>query len=162
MSKGEMKKKIIFGKCIRPHQDELPTINRTMKIGIKDSRFLKLHQSKGGIHEGDRERASSIIANLVYKQHYSKYDSTFNKEPIPEKSIELKAEQLYTLGQMESSEYSKQKENNEILFSHACRFINKKRETSNEERKKKVLTNLASSLRSKNFQVQNSARMVSP
>lgn len=42
-------------------QFELPVGERQKKCELKDNQFLKQYLNKNGIHDGDREKASSIV-----------------------------------------------------------------------------------------------------
>jgi len=48
------------------------------KISLKNNEFLRLYNMKGGIHDGDRERASSIVQNLQYNDKLTQNHPFFN------------------------------------------------------------------------------------
>ena len=53
------------------------------------------------MHDKDREKASSIIPNLVVPpKSIQDQNPYFNRKPIKEKSLNLKVEELYELGQI--------------------------------------------------------------
>ena len=65
---------------------ELPKNHQYIFAQVKDSDFLKLYQAKNAMHDGDRERATSLSNNIVYNAVVAKRNPYFNKvsekEPI--------------------------------------------------------------------------------
>jgi len=45
---------------------ELPKNEKHARAVIKNSDYLKLYQNKNPMHDGDREKSSSLVKNLVY------------------------------------------------------------------------------------------------
>jgi len=46
---------------------ELPDAEEIQKSKIKNKKYLKFHLMKNAMHDGDREKATSIVQNLVLK-----------------------------------------------------------------------------------------------
>lgn len=45
---------------------ELPKNEKMVRSEIKNSDYLKLYQNKNPMHDGDREKSTSLMKNLVY------------------------------------------------------------------------------------------------
>ena len=59
------KQRLMARERLENEVQELPTVNLKVRQELKDNEFLKKYNSKNPIHELDRERASSIMCNLV-------------------------------------------------------------------------------------------------
>jgi len=75
------------------------------------------------MHEGDRERANSIILNMVYRPSIKirgRYKVFFDKKRIKEEQKQLNMGKLFELGQLTEGQYETTKETH---FEYAIKLF---------------------------------------
>lgn len=83
---------------------------RDIKFGNTNSKIVSFHKGQNAIHENDREKGSSIIANLNIDT--IRQSKTFIKRRVTEQEINLDPSSMHKLGQVtieEESMYSRTK-----------------------------------------------------
>lgn len=72
---------------------------KDIKFGNAKTKVVKFHKGKNDIHEADREKGSSIIANLtISKKGFKKGENPFHKQQ--EKHIVLDSDSMMKIGQV--------------------------------------------------------------
>lgn len=71
---------------------------------LSNNDYLKLYKGANAVHDIDREKASSIVNNLVQsnKLHNNPY---FNREYVITEEADLTKEELFNLGQLSEKEF---------------------------------------------------------
>ena len=81
--------------------------------GLEQAPFLQQFKGQNGVHEGDREKASSIVKNLVYKpaSELGKFKFIFSKQlrekyftNLEKKKIKIEKGDKIELGQVSKEE----------------------------------------------------------
>ena len=54
-----------------------------MRPQLSEQDYLKMHAGKNDVHELDREKASSVIKNIVISRRVMKESPYFNKRTLP-------------------------------------------------------------------------------
>ena len=84
-----------------------------MESGLEKAPFLMQFKGQNGLHEGDREKASSVMANLTYipASALGRFKYIFSEklrkkyfERIDRKTIEIKEDNKYSHGQVSKEE----------------------------------------------------------
>ena len=83
---------------------ELPAMQRVVKPEISNKDYLKLYGQKNGTHDGDREKASSLVQNLsLPPPHMVRNNPIFDKRQKIERNLNLHAQDLFSISQIEES-----------------------------------------------------------
>jgi hypothetical protein len=81
---------------------------KNIRFGNRKSKVVSFHKGQGQIHEADREKGSSIIANLNAQMRLPKSMGSQNpfqkKKTLNEKMIEWDKKSLFKLGQITKDE----------------------------------------------------------
>lgn len=93
---------------------------RDIKLGNTSSKIVSFHRNLNAIHDSDRERGTSIVANLNLRhKEFKKSKNPFSKRLGHEKSIKLDDTSMLKLGQMTEEELRiKKRAKEELDNSH--------------------------------------------
>ncbi|CDW76621.1 UNKNOWN [Stylonychia lemnae] len=100
---------------------ELPREQRHVIPQLKDNEYLRMFQGKNPMHDCDREKASSIISNLILPTKQQLQANPYlNKSKLEEPNFELSDDQLKDMSQLPDSinnlKLSKSNANKNIEF----------------------------------------------
>eukprot|EP00347_Sterkiella_histriomuscorum_P022701 403337482 len=112
--KGSKKVKPSHRRSTSKHRDpndseesdkNLPSRINFQKPQLNNKEYLKLYNQKNQTHDGDRERAVSIVANLkMPKTKKFQNNPLFNKNKKLERNLNLHAQDLFALQQVQEGE----------------------------------------------------------
>eukprot|EP00347_Sterkiella_histriomuscorum_P013148 403365826 len=88
-----------------------PSTFKNIQFGNKDTKLITFHRGQQDVHSGDREKSSSVMANLSNSDQIDKKNPFFNRKLKNEKMIQLDEKSLLKLGQITEDELTyKEKE----------------------------------------------------
>ena len=114
LKNGEMKKEESDSESeAKSHvEEDLPKLQKRERPQLKNYEYLKLYKQKNVIHEADREKASSLVKNMVVPPlKVLRKNPIFNRKVLPELEIKLRAEDLFSMNQLDKNTYNKTLEN---------------------------------------------------
>eukprot|EP00347_Sterkiella_histriomuscorum_P000321 403376328 len=122
----------------------LPARQVVEKKALSNTPFLKMYQCQNGIHDGDRERAQSVMANLHMplrkKQQMGKFNYIFNKKQLKEEKSSLAQSKLMELGQLSEQQFETFR-NKQAKKSAVKKFLDKQGNVNQSQEDKKELFN---------------------
>eukprot|EP00347_Sterkiella_histriomuscorum_P004834 403358909 len=81
-----------------------PSTFKNIQFGNKDTQLITFHRGQQDVHSGDREKSSSVMANLSNSDQIDKKNPFFNRKLKNEKMIQLDEKSLLKLGQITEDE----------------------------------------------------------
>jgi len=74
---------------------DFPPPQKHVRLELQDSEYAKLFMMNNPVHDNDREKASSIAANIKINKHVLETNPFFQKMKINDKNIALSKKEMF-------------------------------------------------------------------